>query len=94
MASRKKRDVEDALKRKGFRQAEGDHHRFIYWTLDGRKTVIRTKTSHGSSQDLGDGLVKEMARQLKVSKTEFLGLVDCPVSREQYEGLLAGGDYI
>lgn len=85
MAVRSKRDVEAALKKKGFRQDEGDHHWFIYWTADGLKTTIRTKTSHGSTKDLGDGLLKEMARQLRIAKGNFLDLVDCPLSGEQYE---------
>lgn len=91
MAVRTKRDVESALKRKGFRQDEGDHHWFFYWTGDGKKTTVRTKTSHGSTKDLGDGLLKEMARQLRISKPQFLDLVDCPMSREQYHQLLEDG---
>jgi hypothetical protein len=64
---RAKRDVEAALKKKGFRQDEGDHHWSFYWTADGLKTTIRTKTSHGSRKDLGDGLLREMAREFRAS---------------------------
>ena len=94
MAVRSKRDVESALKKKGFRQDEGDHHWFIYWTADGLKTTIRTKTSHGSTKDLGDGLLKEMARQLRTDKGNFLDLIDCPLSREQYESGLREDEHI
>ncbi len=34
----------------------------------------------------GDGLLKEMARQVRISKVQFFDLVDCPMSREQYSG--------
>lgn len=88
MAVKSKREVESALKKKGFQQDEGDHHWFIYWTAEGKKSTVRTKTSHGSTKDLGEGLLKEMARQLRISKTQFIDLVDCPMQREEYEILL------
>ena len=94
MPVRAKRDVEAALKKKGFQQDDGDHHWFIFWTADGKKTTVRTKTSHGSTKDLGDGLLKEMARQVHISKLQFLELVDCPMSREQYQGLLEDGGHV
>ena len=91
MPVRAKRDVEASLKKKGFRADEGDHHWFFYWTADGKKTTVRTKTSHGTTKDLGDGLLKEMARQIRISKGQFLDLVDCPMSREQYQECLELG---
>jgi predicted RNA binding protein YcfA (HicA-like mRNA interferase family) len=94
LSVRAKRDVEVALKKKGFKQDEGDHHWFFFWTADGKKTTVRTKTSHGSTKDLGDGLLKEMARQVRVSKVQFLDLIDCPMSREQYQQLLEDGSYL
>lgn len=94
MPVRAKRDVESGLKRKGFRQDEGDHHWYFYWTAEGKKTTVRTKTSHGSTKDLGDGLLSEMARQVRVTKSQFLELVDCPMTREQYEGALVEGGQV
>lgn len=89
MAVRPRKEVEAALKRKGFRQDEGDHHWFVYWTADGLKTAVRTKTSHGTTKDLGDGLISQMARQLKLSKADFLQLVDCTLNQEAYEQSLS-----
>jgi hypothetical protein len=41
---REKKSVEDGLKNKGFTLKEGDHHRFIYYTLDGnKKSAVITK---------------------------------------------------
>ncbi len=94
MAVRSKRDVEAGLKKKGFRQADGDHHWFVYWTVEGKKTTVRTKTSHGATKDLGDGLLNEMSRQLRIGKPQFLGLVDCPVDQHEYEALLRVGDHL
>ena len=94
MPVRAKRDVEAALKKKGFQPDDGDHHWFIFWTADGKKTTVRTKTSHGSTKDLGDGLLKEMARQVRVSKLQFLELVDFPMSREPYQSFLEQGEHV
>ena len=79
--------VEAGLLKKGFRQREGDHHFFVYWSLRGKKSVAFTKTSH-SHREIGDPLLGRMAKQCKLTKANFLGLVDCPLSREQYEDLL------
>jgi hypothetical protein len=86
---RKKIDVESALKRKGFNQTEGDHHWFVYVTIEGEKTTSRTKTSHTQKmKDIPDNLLSQMARQCKLSKRDFLDLIDCPLSREAYEDIL------
>lgn len=82
----KRRDVEASLERKGFSRKEGDHAFFIYYTKSGSKTPVRTKTSHGTSKkDLGEALVSLMAKQCKLTKAEFEQLIECPLSREEYE---------
>ncbi len=83
---RKVRDIESALERKGFERREGDHAWFIYHTLDGKKTKIKTKTSHGArGKSIGDPLLGMMARQCCLNKSDFLDLVDCPLDREEFE---------
>ncbi len=83
---RSRRDIESALERKGFERREGDHSRFIYHTPDGKKTKIKTKTSHGSgSKSIGDSLLGVMAKQCFLTKSDFLDLVDCPLDREGFE---------
>lgn len=55
---RKKSKVESGLKGKGFEQTEGDHHWFTYVTVDGKKTTVRTKTSHTPKmKDIPDNLL-------------------------------------
>lgn len=87
---REKKSVEDGLKNKGFTLKEGDHHRFIYYTLDGnKKSSVITKTSHTPKmKEIPDNLIAQMAKQCKLSKSDFLKLVDCPLSRVAYEDIL------
>ena len=89
MTTRDRKNIEKGLKRKGFNRVESHHHYFIYWTLSGKKTAVRTRTSHGSkSRTLGDSLLGKMADQCGgLSKRDFLKLVDCTLSREDFECL-------
>jgi hypothetical protein len=83
---RNKRDVESALLSKGFERDSRDHRYFIFHTVDGRRTPLKTKTSHGTStRTLGDDLISQMSRQCGLTRNDFLRLVDCPLSREEYE---------
>lgn len=88
MPTRKLRDIHSALARKGFQKKMGDHNFFIYHRLsDNKKTSVFTKTSHGSSE-IGDSLLGKMATQCRLSKADFLDLIDCPLEREPYESKL------
>jgi hypothetical protein len=83
---RSKKVIESSLQSKGFILTEADHHYFVYVTQDGRKTRARTKTSHSPKvRDVADNLIGQMARQCLLPKNEFLRLVDCPMSRDDYE---------
>ncbi len=86
---RKKSRVESGLKDKEFEQTEGDHHFFVYMTIEGKKTSVRTKTSHTPKmKDIPDNLLSQMAKQCKLSKNDFFRLLDCLLSREEYEAIL------
>ncbi len=82
--TRKQKDIESSLERKGFRRRETDHSYFVYYRTDGRKSRARTKTSHGR-KEIGDSLLGLMAKQCKIQKSEFLDLIDCPLDQEAYE---------
>ncbi|BAT55392.1 hypothetical protein NOS3756_43790 [Nostoc sp. NIES-3756] len=83
---RQKAKVESALLSKGFQETQNDHHYFIYFTKDGKKTTAKTKTSHTKKmKDIPDNLLGQMAKQCHLTKTQFLELVDCPLSRDKYE---------
>lgn len=86
MTTRDRKDIEAALERKGFIRDETHHHYFVYWSIEGKKTTFRTRTSHGSShKTLGDTLLAQMAKQVSLSKQRFLELVDCPLDRSGFE---------
>ena len=88
---KEKKEVQGGLLNKGFQPHEGDHHYYIYWSADGRKSMAKTKTSHGSGRDLSDDLLAKMAKQCGLTKQQFLRLVECPLAREDYERLLREG---
>jgi hypothetical protein len=80
------------LTRKGFTPGDGDHT-FYRLFVDGKNTGIHTKISHGE-KEIHDGLISQMAKQTKLVKKEFLDLVDCPLSLEQYLKLLRERDHL
>ncbi len=90
---RDKSDVESGLRRKGFvsTKAGADHNYFIYQSKDGKKARGFTKTSHGKGFDIDDHLLAQMARQCGLTKKLFIDLLDCPLSREDYEKALRDG---
>jgi len=85
---RDKREVESGLSNKGFVRRDGDHNYFIYVSLEGKKSMAKTKTSLGKGFDIDDSLLGQMARQCGVTKKLFLDLVDCPLQRPEYEAYL------
>ena len=82
----KPRNVEAALLAKGFELVNQRHRTFNY-VPDGQKTQITTWMSH-SRADLSKNLVGLMARQCKLTKDEFLSLVDCTMSGPDYRDIL------
>lgn len=92
---RDKRGIESVLLSKGFEKDERHHHFFLYRTKDGRLSSIRTKTSHTAGmKSIGAPLLGHMARQCGLLKSQFMDLVDCPLSRDDYEALLKNGGHI
>jgi hypothetical protein len=84
---RAKRLVEAGLLNKGFQSRDSHHKFFVYHTTQGMKTAVRTRTSQGGSE-LDDFLLGQMAKQCKLSKSDFLRLVDCPMTQPEYQELL------
>lgn len=85
--SRDRESIHESFIKKGFLEKPGgDHKRYIYHSQEGKKTAVHTKMSRGTKYKyLGDPLVAQMAKQCKLSKTDFLALIDCPLSRQEYE---------
>jgi len=87
--SRPKFEVEKALAAKGFTCSTTNHNYFIFHTSEQKKTAIKTMTSFGHKpKDISGNLLSAMARQCQLTNSQFLELVDCPLSRDDYEALL------
>jgi predicted transcriptional regulator len=83
-----KSEVERSLTKKGFSVQETNHRCFVYKTLLGENTVIRTKMSHGSKKSIDDSLIKVMGKQCHLPKQEFVNFVKCSLDRAEYEEIL------
>lgn len=82
MPTMKVRDVLVGLNKKGFLQDENDHKHLILY-VNGKKTIVRTKVSQGASE-INDHLINLMSMQLHLEKKEFMDLVNCPLSFDDY----------
>jgi hypothetical protein len=84
---RNRETIKGNLQKKGFELKDGgDHLRFIYMSKNGRKTAVNTKMSRGTKYKvINDGLLAQMSKQCKLSKADFLELIDCTLTRDSYE---------
>lgn len=93
MRKRSVREIEKALTSKGFQKESGkkkEHHSFLYFIYNGRKTNVYTFLSHGAkSQDYGPELMSKIKRQLKFKETnDAENFFDCPFSQANYIDML------
>ena len=86
MSSYPARKIRGVLLAKGF-QEERSHHIVLRLVVRGKTTGILTKISHGVS-DYGDSLLGKMARQIHLSRRELDTFIQCPMSHEDYVGIL------
>ena len=78
---RKTRAIRAALLSKGF-IADDTHHEMFWLVVDGKKTSVRTRISHGVA-GYGDNLLALIARQIGLNNRELYSLVDCPMDGER-----------
>ncbi len=76
-------NVEYALVRKGFHRENAKHHTMFWFTVNGKKTSIRTRMSKGAAE-IDNHLIACMAREMRLSKPEFLNFVACTMSGDDY----------
>lgn len=76
-------DVRRALKKKGFGEDVSRDHMYYTFYYDGKKTSINTKISHGKNE-IDDGLLGKMSRQMHLKKADFNEFVSCTLSEEDY----------
>ena len=83
---RSKRDIDAALRKKGFQRSEdGDHIRYSLIGLPRTRTMM----SHGAMSDtIGAQLISRMARQLLLTKKHFLELIDCTLDEGGYREMV------
>jgi hypothetical protein len=68
-------------------QAQEGHHTMYRKTIDGVTTLV-TRISH-SADAIGDDLGKRMANQCALQLREFWQLVDCTLTEEDWDQLVA-----
>ena len=82
---RDKRDVISNLKKKGFVDSKQTHHDYLtYKTNEGKISSVYTYTSH-SGKEIADSILSQMAKQCKLTRTQFLKLIDCTMNQQEYE---------
>jgi hypothetical protein len=86
MATRKAREIKEGLTKKGFIAYQRDHT-YLFFSVEGRKSCIHTKISHGN-KEYGDNLLSLVARGLHISTKQLDDLLDCPLSYEDYLAIL------
>ena len=85
----KKRDVEEALTEKGFvKDNRKKHISLRYYTISRVETPVNTIISRGNKKlDIDINILSVMATQCKLQLKDFRLLIDCTLSRTQYEEL-------
>ena len=77
-------DYRSALRKKGFQSERSTKDEIYYLYVEGRKTSIFTKVSHGSSEDIRDPLLRMIKRQLNLNNSEVERFIDCPMEYVEY----------
>lgn len=79
------RDIRSILvsKLEAIEDRAGDHV-YFYLTVDGRD-FRAGKLSHGARGQAEDYVINDTAHRLKLTKREFVSLVDCDIDKEEHE---------
>jgi predicted RNA binding protein YcfA (HicA-like mRNA interferase family) len=86
------RKVIRSLEDKGFKRRHGGDV-FFHLYVEGHKTPIFTKVSHGE-KEIHDRLLGAMARQLRLTRRELDDLVECPMTHGDFVQLLKEASHI
>ena len=89
------RDIDAALRKKGFRRdLDGKHIWYYFQDEHGEDSCVKVMVSHGvMGTTLGTPLIALMARQIHLTKTQFLDLIDCPLDEESYRQILRNAGF-
>ena len=86
MANQRAATVAAALEAQGMERDENHHHMFRKQV--GGVTTVVTRISH-NSKDIDDGLGRLMGKQLCLNLREFWELIECPLSEDDWDALVA-----
>lgn len=89
MSDIKARDLVDALVRKGMQvDTDAKHHVMLKRRYKGGPTLI-SRISRGSRSGYDDYLLAQVAKQLALQLAELRQLIECPLSREDWDRIVA-----
>jgi hypothetical protein len=95
MAERKSSEIESALLKKGFDRRDGSKHTIFTYSHQNLTTPIYTKLSRGSGyKSIGDSLLGQMSKQVRLTNQNFLRFIDCPMSAEEYKNALRSSGFL
>jgi len=77
----KDRKIREALKSKGFQEKNRKNHKMYIFVYKGKRTGIKTIMSYGEIE-YSNNLISLMKKELKLSKGEFMGIIDCSLKEE------------
>lgn len=86
-ATRKTKDIRSSLNGKGFIIEEGNKHTKLVFQHKKQTQAIMTVLSRGE-KEYDNYLLGLMARELKLTKNQLLGLIDCPIDKKKYVKIL------
>jgi hypothetical protein len=67
------------------------HKKYIVWVDDEKAGVV--SISHGRGDTVSDNILKWIAKELKITQTQFRGIVRCDLYRQDYEALWRSSPY-
>jgi predicted RNA binding protein YcfA (HicA-like mRNA interferase family) len=71
----------------GFEEERGEHHIFYYYKYEG-KIVVRTKISHGGSDDITQPILGRIGKQLKLERKYFERFLAGDMTQKEYVAIL------
>ncbi len=81
--------LEAALSRKGFSSSEGKSHTKWMLHVGGKRTSVVLMLSRGTDyKDLRNQILGMIRKEMKLSGEQFQRFVDCPMSQDEYLGIL------
>jgi hypothetical protein len=89
----KARNVSTSLCGKGFQEYSDRDHRYYFFCHGGKRSSIQTKISH-NPKEIDDYLCSAMSRQIRLTRSQFRGLVECPLTADGYLKLMIDSKHL